>query len=122
MASAALTERGQAAFTLVAALGNGFIITAMTWGAALAFLIDRRLVAAAVALFTAAVLAAFGVIHSVQPTGGVYWPWASGNDLSVRFALGYALFGGLVLLLRGLTAGRRTPSSPRTPPDSPAGS
>lgn len=122
MATAALTERGQAAFTLVAALGNGFIITAMLWGAALAFLIDRRLVAAAVALFTAAVFAAFGVIHSVQPTGGVYWPWASGNDLSLRFAVGYALFGGLVLLLRGISGAAESPGSPQSPPASPAGS
>ncbi len=47
------------------ALGNGFILTAMLWGAFLAELIDRRLKRSALYLGILAVFSFFGVIHSV---------------------------------------------------------
>ena len=56
-------------------LGNGFIITAMLWAAALVALIERRPGVAVGLLFVAAVLSAFGVIHSTDPRGGIYLPW-----------------------------------------------
>ncbi len=45
-------------------LANGFIVTSLLWGAALAALIDRRYRASAGYLAVAGVLAFFGVIHS----------------------------------------------------------
>ncbi len=45
-------------------LSNGFIVTSLLWGAALAALIDRRFKLGAVYLLVAAGLALFGVIHS----------------------------------------------------------
>jgi AGZA family xanthine/uracil permease-like MFS transporter len=45
-------------------LGNGFIVTSLLWGAALAALIDRRYRVSAAYLAVAGVLAFFGVIHS----------------------------------------------------------
>ena len=60
---------------VVVALGNGFIITSMIWAAALAAMIDQRHLRAAAFLAGGALLAAFGVIHSVQPGGGLQLPW-----------------------------------------------
>ena len=60
---------------VIFALGNGFIITAMLWTAAVAAMIDGRLRRACGFLLVAAGLAAFGLIHSVDPRGGIYLPW-----------------------------------------------
>ena len=56
-------------------LAHGFILTAMLWGGALAFLIDRRSAAAATTFVVCAVLSFFGFIHSITPSGGIYLPW-----------------------------------------------
>ena len=58
-------------------LAHGFILTAMLWGGAVAFLIDRRVKAAATALLACSILSFFGFIHSVTPTGGIYSPGVS---------------------------------------------
>ena len=60
---------------VIVTLGNGFIITAMIWTSAVAAMIDGRLLRAAAFLFAGAVLALFGIIHSVHPQGGIYLPW-----------------------------------------------
>ena len=64
----------------------------MLWGAALAFLIDRRIGATAVVLASAAVLSLFGLIHSVLPSGGIYLPWSA---VAARLARALPLGGGL---------------------------
>ena len=56
-------------------LANGFILTALLWGSAAAFLIDRRVGRASAVLVVCGVLSFFGFIHSVLPSGGVYLPW-----------------------------------------------
>ena len=71
------------------ALGNGFILTAMLWGAFLAELIDRRLRISAIYLLIMAALTFFGVIHSASPDGVMYLPWtlpaaARGSRISSR--------------------------------------
>src|SRR5262249_7048434 len=57
------------------ALGNGFILTAMLWGAFLAELIDRKLRVAALYLGILAVFTMFGLVHSAMPEGNMYLPW-----------------------------------------------
>jgi AGZA family xanthine/uracil permease-like MFS transporter len=89
-------------FGVFVLLGHGFILTAMLWGAALAFLIDHRTGAAALVLGIAAVLTLFGLIHSVLPTGGVYLPWSpalQGSHVPYQWAAGYLSFALLLLLL-----------------------
>jgi AGZA family xanthine/uracil permease-like MFS transporter len=58
-------------FGVFVMLANGFILTAMLWGAFLAFLIDHRFGASSVTLAICSALSFFGVIHSVLPTGGI---------------------------------------------------
>jgi AGZA family xanthine/uracil permease-like MFS transporter len=84
------------------ALGNGFIVTAMLWGAFLAEMIDRRLTISALYLLILAVFAFFGIIHSASPDGGMYFPWKlSGlaQQIPYQFAIAYAVLAALFLLL-----------------------
>lgn len=87
-----------AEYGVVLALGNGFILTAMLWGAIGAHLADRKLGRAAVFVFLCAGLSLFGVIHSVDPSGQLYLPWALEQDRPLRIAAGYAAVGGLLLV------------------------
>jgi AGZA family xanthine/uracil permease-like MFS transporter len=84
------------------ALGNGFIVTAMLWGAFLAEMIDRRLRIAALYLSVLAVLSFFGIIHSSSPDGEMYLPWqleGLARQVPFQFALAYLVFAALLLLL-----------------------
>ncbi len=95
-------ERGLPELALIVALGNGFIITSMLWGGFLAALIDRHYRAAVMTLLVAAVLSLFGIIHSVQASGGMYWPWAlSGiaQTLVWQFTAAYGVLAVIIALL-----------------------
>jgi adenine/guanine/hypoxanthine permease len=87
-------------------LGNGFILTALLWGGALAFLIDRRIAAAAATLAVCAALSFFGFIHSVMPQANIYLPWTTGSVLPYHWAVAYLAFATMLLLL-----GRRRESN-----------
>jgi AGZA family xanthine/uracil permease-like MFS transporter len=80
-------------------LAHGFILTAMLWGAAVAFLIDRRLTAAIAALVTCALLSFFGFIHSVTASGGIYLPWNTGSTLPYHWTVAYLAFAALIAAL-----------------------
>lgn len=60
----------------IIALGNGFIITAMIWGAFTAKLIDRQFFKAAGYLVCGAFLSLFGLMHSIKIDGDMYMPWS----------------------------------------------
>ena len=80
-------------------LAHGFILTAMLWGGAIAFLIDRKIGPAVATLVACAVLALFGFIHSITPTGGIYLPWTTGSTLPYHWFAAYLGFAGLILVL-----------------------
>jgi AGZA family xanthine/uracil permease-like MFS transporter len=80
-------------------LANGFILTALLWGSAAAFLIDRRVGRASTVLVICGVLSLFGFIHSVLPTGGVYLPWRLTTLLPYHWAIGYVSFALLALAM-----------------------
>ena len=84
------------------ALGNGFILTAMLWGAFVAKLIDRRLRASAAYLLILAVLGFFGIIHSALPEGNMYLPWTLAmpfRQVPYQFATAYAILAMTFLAL-----------------------
>jgi AGZA family xanthine/uracil permease-like MFS transporter len=96
------TGQGMPELGVIVALGNGFIITSMIWAGFVAALVDRRTGTAIVTLVIGAVLTLFGVIHSVEPGGGLYLPWelsGVGRTLSLQFAAGYATLAALIALL-----------------------
>jgi len=93
-------------------LAAGFIVTAMLWGAAVAFLTDRRLGAAAASLLACAGLSLFGFIHSVLPSGGVYLPWTLPTRLPWHWAAAYALLAVVILALGRTQAFQQTGAVP----------
>jgi AGZA family xanthine/uracil permease-like MFS transporter len=70
-------------------LSNGFIITAILWGAATAELIDRRFRFSALYLVAGALFCLFGVIHSPAAQGTFVLPWRAGTTLPWHFAAAY---------------------------------
>jgi AGZA family xanthine/uracil permease-like MFS transporter len=99
------------------ALGNGFILTAMLWGAFLAVLIDKRLRLASLYLGILALLTFFGVIHSALPEGNMYLPWSLASPLQraipYQFATAYLALAVLIFLLSIPTM--RTAKTAHTP-------
>ncbi len=95
------------------ALGNGFIITAMLWGAFLAKLIDRNLKIAALYLTILAALSFFGIIHSAMADGVMYLPWTLdglSKQIPYQFTLAYGVLA-LFLLTMSFTKESREPIS-----------
>jgi AGZA family xanthine/uracil permease-like MFS transporter len=94
------------------ALGNGFILTAMLWGAFLAELIDRRLRRSAFYLGILAVFTYFGVVHSVSPDGNMYLPWTLEGlprSLGYQFTTAYVVLAIMLLLLSFSKESREAP-------------
>lgn len=83
-------------------LGNGFIITALIWGAAIAKLIDGRFRASGLFFFSGALLCLFGVIHSPLPQGTLFLPWQAGSPIPFHFALAYLALGLVVMAASNL--------------------
>jgi AGZA family xanthine/uracil permease-like MFS transporter len=93
--------RGEAAAAVqtLRLLGNGFILTALLWGAAAAMIIDRRLVAAAATMAVASLASLCGVIHSPLESGGLFWPGQAASSWPGHLAAGYGLLAALLGLL-----------------------
>lgn len=84
------------------ALGNGFILTGMLWGAFLAEMINRRLRVCSVYLVILAVLTFFGVIHSSSVDANVYLPWlltGIERQIPYQFAQAYLVLATLIFAL-----------------------
>ncbi|WP_066094364.1 hypothetical protein [Xanthomonas massiliensis] len=112
--STALDGQGLPELAVIFALGNGFIITAMLWIAAVAAMVDGRLRRAAGVLLVAAGLTLFGLIHSVDPRGGIYLPWqlqGVARVISWQFAGAYVALAAIM----GLLSLQRTPASGDVP-------
>lgn len=71
--------RYQDGWLAISAMGNGFILTAMIWGAFTAKLIDKQFYQAAFYLLVGGAFSFFGLMHSVQVGGGMYLPWKLGK-------------------------------------------
>jgi len=91
---------GEAALTYhsLLILGNGFIITSLLWGAALAKIIDHELRKAAFFLLSAAGGSLFGIIHSPFPDGRLFFPWDVDTGEPFTLAIAYSLMAGMMLL------------------------
>ncbi len=100
-------------FRAVRLLGNGFIVTAVIWGAAVAELIDRRFAASALYFFGGAGLCLFGVIHSPTAQGTFFLPWRIADPAPFTFAASYAVLG-LVVLAAALVPRAREAASEAT--------
>ncbi len=88
----------QAEYPFLEALGQGYVLTAMVWGAVVAFLIDGRIKSSVAVLFAAGVMSFFGVIHSATPSGEIYLPWKLTPEITIPydFAVAYISLGGFI--------------------------
>jgi AGZA family xanthine/uracil permease-like MFS transporter len=94
-----LAGDARATYQTLLVLGNGFILSALLWGSAVAFIIDRRLRLAA-ALFASASLATlFGLIHSPLQSGALFLPWVVDSAIPGALAGAYGVLAGLCWLL-----------------------
>jgi AGZA family xanthine/uracil permease-like MFS transporter len=94
---------------VVIMLANGFILTALLWGGAVAFLIDREMARAATLFVICAVLSFFGFIHSIEPSGGIYLPWREPSALPYHWAVAYLGLAAMLTVLSRTPAFRATP-------------
>jgi AGZA family xanthine/uracil permease-like MFS transporter len=93
--------RGPAASTLetLRVAGNGFILSALLWGAAAALIIDRRLPAAAATLAVASLASLVGLVHSPLPSGGLFWPGTIDSRWPLLLSAGYGVLASVLLVL-----------------------
>ncbi len=94
---------------VVVMLAHGFILSGMLWGGGLAYLADRKAMPAVLSFVACAVLTAFGVIHSVSPDGGVYWPWAAPDPRVFEWVGGYLIVAATIFALSFSKEFRATP-------------
>ena len=100
---------GEAAAThrALLVLGNGFILTAVLWGSAVVFIVERRSAALAVVFAICSLATLVGLVHSPLPSGAVFWPWTAGAPLAVAAPLAGA-YGVLAALALVAAAPART--------------
>ena len=100
--------RGDAALTYrtLLVLGNGFILTALLWGWALVTMIDRRFLVTAGVLAVASLATLVGLVHSPEPGGAVFWPWAEHAPRAAALPLAGA-YGVLAALCAAAGARQR---------------
>ncbi|MBI5202706.1 MAG: hypothetical protein HY925_14030 [Elusimicrobia bacterium] len=112
-----MVEHGKALpeMLVTVALGNGFVLTAMLWGAFIAEMIDRRLKAAAAYLGICAALTYVGIIHSAMPDGNMYWPWTLegvARRIPYEFTTAYVALAAMLFLLSFTKESREAPPKP----------
>lgn len=93
----------------IVTFGNGFIITGTLLAAIVYYLIERRIVAATITCLIMAVSSLFGIIHSVNLDGSMYWvgnlPKAQ-QIIPYEIAGGYLLFAVVAIILWGYNRGK----------------
>lgn len=87
---------------IIIALGNGFILTAMLWGAFIAKICDRKLKESSIYLLILAFLSFFGIIHSAIPDGNMYLPWTlneTAKQIPYQFTVSYIILAAMFYFL-----------------------
>jgi AGZA family xanthine/uracil permease-like MFS transporter len=98
----AAPEYGLPAFSVIVALGNGFIITATIWAAFVVEMTENRLRTAAAYLAAGGTLSFFGIVHSVRLDGSAYALWqlhGIARNVAIQFCAGYFVLAAALLLL-----------------------
>jgi AGZA family xanthine/uracil permease-like MFS transporter len=106
----ALPAPAGATYAALRQLANGFILTALVWATALAFLVDGALGRASLALAVGAACSTVGLMHSPRPGGTLFWPLADAGPAPLRIAAGYLAAALALLLLRASRVPRAKPA------------
>jgi AGZA family xanthine/uracil permease-like MFS transporter len=89
-----------ATFKATTALGNGFVVTSLLWGAAFAYVLDHKPGISAIYLLIGALFSLCGVIHSPLPSGAIFSPLSPPSSMVWQLAAGYAVMAATFLLLQ----------------------
>jgi AGZA family xanthine/uracil permease-like MFS transporter len=102
--AADLQGDARATWQTLLVLGNGFILTAVLWGSALAAILDRRFATAGLVFTVASAATLFGLVHSPLASGALFWPWSVPSEVPLRMAGAYGVLAVICWL-----AERRAP-------------
>ncbi len=94
----------------VVTFGNGFIVTGTLWATLVCYLIDRRIVAAVITCLILAGSSLFGIIHSINLDGSMYWVGNLPQNLRIiplEIAGGYLMFAIVAIVLHLLNIGKK---------------
>lgn len=108
----ALVGEAKATFASLTYLANGFVVTAMVWGAALASLIDERYGRVAAFLAMASVFSLFGLMHSPLEHAALFLPWQVGTTVPAQIASAYGLLAVMAFLSHVLGGGKTSTANP----------
>ena len=95
--------------TSIITFGNGFIVTGVLWAALVYYLIDRKIIAAVITCVVLAFLSLFGIIHSINLDGSMYWFFnlsSAKQIIPLELAGGYILFAVVAIILHALNKGK----------------
>lgn len=90
----------KAVYETLVMLSNGFIVSGLLWGSMLSFIIDHKPRLAALCAVLSAILTLFGFIHSVKPTGELYWPWQVETKVHLFVVLSYFILAGIFYFMK----------------------
>ena len=105
-----LAGEAAATYQALVILANGFIISSLLWGAAVAKIIDHAWGAAARFFLVAAGAALFGVIHSPFPDGRLFLPWAVESAEPLGLAAAYLVMACILLVWDWVSRRDRPPT------------
>ncbi len=98
-------DRLQSLWRHLSVLAGGFILTSLIWASAMAKIIDRRYMMAAVFMAAGGLFTLFGIMHSPIFGDKMFWPWQLDKEVMadrmiiVNFALAYLAMSGILLVL-----------------------
>jgi len=95
--------------TSIITLGNGFIVTGVLWAAMVYYLIDHKIIPAVVTCILLAGLSLFGIIHSINLDGSMYWFFdlaPAKQIIPLEISGGYILFAIVAIILHMLNKGK----------------
>ena len=92
-----LTGEPLLTFTILKMISNGFIVTALIWGATMVSLIDENLKRASLYLFLGAIFSLFGLMHSPFSNGELFLPWSVTDKTPLYLSVSYLILSVLSL-------------------------
>jgi len=94
-----LSGEAATSFLTLTILGNGFILTALLWSSAVAFIIERRFAHAGAVFALASAASLCGLVHSPLVSGALIWPWAPPSSVTAQLAGAYGAAAALCCLV-----------------------
>jgi AGZA family xanthine/uracil permease-like MFS transporter len=93
-----LSGESLSTFNVIKILSNGFIVTALIWGAAMVSLIEGNLSRTSLFLLLGALFSLFGLMHSPYMHGALFLPWTVADKAPLYLSLSYFILSALSLL------------------------